>query len=146
MRLRVDGAGDHPTAGQAGPDEKGQPGDLYVFIQVASDPKFRRSGSDIFYTASIPLTTAILGGEVSVPTLSGDTKVKVGTGTATGDRITLFGKGMKRLNGRTFGDLKVELRVNMPKYLSANQRVLVEMLADELGDTTAKRVMNVSQK
>lgn len=148
MRLRIDGAGDAPPTGQAAEENvRSKKGDLYVFIRVASDPKFRRAGSDILYTASIPLPTAILGGEVAIPTLTGEVKVKVSTGTNTGDRITLPGMGMKKLHGRGgAGDLKVEYRVNMPKYLSANQRVLAEMLAEEMDDKTAKRVMNVTSE
>ena len=147
MRLRVDGAGDAPPTGRsADPNMRTQRGDLYVFVRVAKDPKFRREGSNILYTASIPLTTALLGGQVAIPTLDGSVNVKVATGTNTGDKITLSGMGMKRLGVRRggAGDLRVEFRVNMPKYLSASQRTLIEMLADEMGDKTAKRVMNVS--
>ncbi|MBE3042892.1 J domain-containing protein, partial [Candidatus Bathyarchaeota archaeon] len=69
MRLRIDGAGDSPPTGQVDDANiRAKKGDLYVFIRVASDPKFRRAGSDILYTASIPLPTAILGGEVAIPT------------------------------------------------------------------------------
>lgn len=146
MRLRVDGEGDAPVTGQAvDPNVKTARGDLYVFVRVAPDSKFKRSGSDILYTANLPLTTALLGGEITVPTLDGEVNVKVGTGTSTGDKITLSGMGMKKLGGRRggSGDLRVEYRVQMPKYLSANQRTIVEMLADEMGDKTAKRIMNV---
>ncbi|KAK4226341.1 hypothetical protein QBC38DRAFT_456326 [Podospora fimiseda] len=146
MRLRVSGEGDAPAMGRAAnPQARGRNGDLYVFVRVAKDPKFSRQGSDILYTATIPLTTAILGGEVLIPTLEGDAKVRVATGTSTGDKMTLSGKGMPRLNSRrgAYGDLKVEFRVSMPKYLTTNQRTLVEMLADELGDKSAKRVMNL---
>ncbi|KAI9804508.1 MAG: hypothetical protein M1825_001407 [Sarcosagium campestre] len=146
MRLRVSAEGDAPVTGTAAnPQAKTRRGDLYVFIRVAPDSKFSRQGADVLFTASIPLTTAILGGEVRVPTLDGEVKVKVATGTSTGDRITLNGMGMKRLGGRrgAQGDLKVEFRVAMPKYLSANQRTIVEMLADEMDDKTAKRVMNL---
>ena len=147
MRLRVSGEGDAPPTGQAAnPKSRSQKGDLYVFIRVATDSRFNRSGADILYTASIPLTTALLGGEVQVPTLDGEVKVRVATGTGTGDKITLGGMGMKRLGGRgpASGDLRVEFKVSMPKYLSANQRTLLEMLADEMGDKTAKRIMNLN--
>lgn len=144
MRLSVSGEGDAAATGNAAnPDTRAIPGNLMLLIRVATDPKFTRSGSDILYTASIPITTALLGGEVKIPTLDGDVNVKVATGTGTGERITLGGKGMKSLKGRGYGDLKVEFKVNVPKYLSANQRTIVEMLADELGDKTAKRIMNV---
>lgn len=149
MRLRVTGEGDNPPTGAAvPPGARTQPGDLYVSIRVAPDHRFSRSGSDILYTSSIPLTTAILGGEVTIPTLDSEVKVKVATGTGTGDKITLSGMGMKKLGGRTArgftpnGDLKVEFKVAMPKYLTGNQRTILEVLADEMNDKTAKRTMN----
>ncbi|KAI8624280.1 putative mitochondrial DnaJ chaperone [Xylariaceae sp. FL1651] len=146
MKLRLDGEGDAPiTGGMATPGARMARGDLYVLVRVAADPKFKRAGSDILYTASIPLTTAMLGGKITIPTLDGEVDVKVATGTNTGDKITLGGMGMKKLGSRrdAAGDLRVEFRVAMPKYLSANQRTIVEMLADEMGDMTAKRIMNV---
>lgn len=146
MRLRVSGEGDAPLTGQAmSGNIRGQKGDLYVLIRVATDPKFKRNGSDILHTATIPLTTAVLGGEIKVPTLDGEVMVKVPTGSGTGDRVTLSGMGMKVLSSgrRTAkGDLKVEFKVQMPKYLSVNQRTILEMLADEMGDKSAKRVIN----
>ncbi|KAI8947716.1 hypothetical protein F4801DRAFT_494804 [Xylaria longipes] len=146
MKLRLDGEGDAPvTGGMAPPGVRTARGDLYVVVRVAPDSKFKRAGSDILYTASIPITTAMLGGEVTIPTLDGEVNVKVATGTNTGDKLTLGGMGMKQLGSRRngTGDLRVEFRVGMPKYLSANQRTIVEMLANEMGDTTAKRIMNV---
>ncbi|KAJ4363048.1 mdj1 protein precursor [Neocucurbitaria cava] len=147
MRLRVSGEGDAPLTGQAMSSGtiRGQKGDLYVLIRVATDSKFKRNGSDILHTATIPLTTAVLGGEIKVPTLDGEVMVKVPTGSGTGDRVTLSGMGMKVLSsGRRGGkgDLKVEFKVSMPKYLSVNQRTILEMLADEMGDKHAKRVIN----
>lgn len=142
MRLRVSGEGDMPLGEFA---SRKQRGDLFVFIRVAPDYRFSRSGSDVLYTATIPLTTALLGGEVSVPTLDGEVKVRVATGTGTGDKITLSGMGMRRLEGRRNlnGDLRVEFKVAMPKYLTSNQRTILEVLADEMGDKTAKRTMNI---
>ena len=148
MRLKVMGEGDAAATGlSSNPGSPSQNGDLYVLIRVAPDSRFSRNGADVLYTASIPLTTALLGGEVTVPTLDGEVRVRVATGTGTGDKITLGGLGMKRLGGRRggAGDLKVEFRIAMPKYLSANQRTILEMLADEMNDKTAKRVMNLDQ-
>lgn len=147
MRLRVSGEGDAPLTGHVmSPGAvRGQKGDLYVLIRVATDSKFKRNGSDILHTATIPLTTAVLGGEIKVPTLEGEVMVKVPTGSGTGDRVTLSGMGMKILSsGRRGGkgDLRVEFKVAMPKYLSVNQRTILEMLADEMGDKHAKRVIH----
>ncbi|KAK2855526.1 hypothetical protein FQN49_005104 [Arthroderma sp. PD_2] len=143
MRLRVAGEGDAPMAE---PGTRTQRGNLFVFIRVAADRRFNRSGSDVLYTAAIPLTTALLGGEVTVPTLDGEAKVRVNTGTGTGDKITLSGMGMRKLGGRRAGngDLRVEFKVTMPRSLTANQRTILEVLADEMGDKTAKRIMNVN--
>lgn len=146
MRLRVSGEGDAAATGAAAnPNARSTRGDLYVFIRVAPDSKFGRSGADVLYTASIPLTTAILGGEVTIPTLNSDVKLKVNTGTGTGDKVTLSGMGMPKIGGKrnAAGDLRVEFKVAMPKHLSANQRTILEMLADEFGDKNAKRIMNV---
>ncbi|KAE8348727.1 hypothetical protein BDV28DRAFT_152545 [Aspergillus coremiiformis] len=151
IRLRVRNEGDAPPTGtSAAPGARTQRGDLYVSIRVAPDHRFSRSGSDILYTAQIPLTTALLGGEVIVPTLDGEVKIKVATGTGTGDKITLSGKGMQKLGARASrfsptGDLKVEFKVAMPKSLTGNQRTIIEVLADEMGDKTARRVMNFNQ-
>jgi molecular chaperone DnaJ len=152
MRLRISGEGDEPPRGiSAAPGARTQRGDLYVSIRVSPDDRFSRSGSDILYTATIPLTTALLGGEVTVPTLDGQVKVKVATGTGTGDRITLSGMGMKKLGGRSrnftpTGDLRVEFKVAMPKYLTSNQRTILEVLADEMGDKTARRIMDIPRE
>ena len=146
MRLRVSGEGDAPPMGTAAnPGARSTRGDLYVLIRVAQDSRFGRSGADVLYTASIPVTTAALGGEVKIPTLGNEIKLKVATGTNTGDKVTLGGMGMPKLGSRRHaaGDLRVEFKVAMPKYLSANQRTILEMLADELGDKDAKRIMNV---
>ena len=146
MRLRVHGEGDAPPTGTAASENaRAQKGDLYVFIRVSADSKFSRSGADVLYTASIPLTTAVLGGEIKIPTLEGEVKLKVATGTGTGDKVTLSGMGMPKIGGRrnALGDLRVEFKVQMPKYLTTNQRTILEMLADELGDKSAKRVMNI---
>lgn len=98
MRLRVAGEGDAAATGMAAnANAQSTQGDLYVFIRVAPDSRFSRNGADVLYTATIPLTTALLGGEVTVPTLDGEVKVKVATGTGTGDKITLGGMGMRRL-------------------------------------------------
>jgi molecular chaperone DnaJ len=145
MRLRLAGEGDAPPTGMAAnASPRSASGDLFVHVHVQPDTRFGRQGADIFYTATIPLTTAVLGGKVKVPTLDGEVEVKVNTGTATGEKITMSGMGMRRLGRRAgHGDLRVEFKVQIPKYLSANQRTILEMLADEMGDSTAKRVMNI---
>jgi molecular chaperone DnaJ len=121
MRMRVAGEGDAPPTGTASDGKnvpKAKRGDLFVHIVVEPHPKFQRQGSDILYTATIPLTTALLGGIVKIPTLDGEVELRVPTGTNTGDRIVMSGMGMKKLQGGRrggSGDLKIEFKVNMPK-------------------------------
>lgn len=141
MRLRIAGQGDAPAAAMD-PGTKTQPGDMYVHIKVEPHKDFSRNGSDVLYTASIPMTTAILGGQITVPTLDTEVELKVPSGTNTGDIITIDGMGMKRLGDpQMSGDLRVEFKVNMPKSLSPSQRKLLELLADEMTDKTANRIM-----
>ncbi|KAI5783883.1 putative mitochondrial DnaJ chaperone [Peziza echinospora] len=153
MRLRISEEGDAPQISHlTGPNEKPPRairGDCIITIKVLPHHSFTRRGSDIHYTASIPMTTAVLGGTVKVPTLDGEVDLRVPTGTNTGERFTLSGMGMRTLNNRNRlsnakGDLKVEFKVTMPKSLTASQRILMELLADELKDRTARRIMNVS--
>lgn len=150
MRLRIMGEGDAPAvANMMGPNgqlPRMTRGDCFVHIRVQPHSAFTRKGADVYYTASIPLTTAILGGTVKVPTLDGEVEVKVPTGTGTGDRITMSGMGMRTIgtrSGSRQGDLRVEFKVVMPKSLTASQRVLMELLADEMRDRNARRIMNV---
>lgn len=145
MRIRVSGEGDAPQTGTASnPNVRSRSGDLYVFIRVASDSKFSRSGADILYTALIPLTTAILGGEIKIPTLDGETIVKVPAGTGAGDTVNLRRMGMPIVGSRVgaAGDLRVEFKIHMPKYLTTNQMAIAEAFADEMGDHFAKRTIN----
>ena len=152
MTLCMQGEGNMPPIGQATEAKPNwQMGDLNVRVRVAPDAKFSRAGSDVLYTAAIPFTTAILGGQIQVPTLDGThVRVNVPTGTASGEKITLSGMGMNRLDGRSRrsgkGDMKVEFKVRSPKYLSPNQRTIAEMLADEMGDETASRTMTNRHK
>jgi molecular chaperone DnaJ len=149
MRLRVAGEGDAPATGlHASASVKSARGDLFVLVSIAPDKNFSRAGADILHTASIPLTTAVLGGVVTIPTLEGPFALKVPRGTAPGDTISVPQRGMKKLNHRynARGDLKVEFRVQMPRALTARQRSLLEQLADELGDQQATRTMNVNKE
>ncbi|PWW74027.1 hypothetical protein C7212DRAFT_359221 [Tuber magnatum] len=146
MKVRVDGEGDAPQMNTSSPSPtKTRRGDLLVHIRVAPHKEFKRKGSDIYYTATIPLTTALLGGQVKIPTLDGEVNIKVPLGTNTGDMVTIAGRGMRELNSpKRFGDLKVELKLNPPRTLTPRQRTLLEMLADEFNDKTARRIMNVN--
>ncbi|KAG4304718.1 hypothetical protein PORY_001771 [Pneumocystis oryctolagi] len=144
MRLRLAGEGNAPQATISG--RRTRNGDLYVRIRVMPHPVFRRKGSDIFYTVTIPMTTAALGGTIKVPTLDDDVELKIPSGTTTGDVIVMNGKGIERLHSNGIkGDIKYDFKVTIPKALSPYERTLLEQLAISIGDHTAKRDISINQ-
>jgi len=143
----VDGEGDAPQASASSASFRTRRGDLFVHIRVTPHKDFKRRGLDVYYTATIPLTTALLGGRVKVPTLDGEVDIKVPLGTNTGDMIAIRGRGMRGVNSsKHVGDLKVEFKLDLPKALTTRQRTLLEMLADEFDDKTARRTMNFNSE
>jgi molecular chaperone DnaJ len=116
-----------PGKGQAGP-AGGPNGHLYVTFQVEPDPRFERSGDDLYTQVPLTFAQAVLGGRVKVPTLDGDVEVEVAAGTQPGAVQILRGKGMPNVHGRGVGDLAVRLTVAVPRKVSAEQRRLVEEL------------------
>jgi DnaJ-class molecular chaperone len=92
---------------------------------------FKRGGDDILYNLTIGFPQAALGTEVSVPTLEGNTSVKIRPGTQQGEIIKLRGRGMPRFGGYGRGDLLVLVNISVPEKLTQQQRVLLEELAKE---------------
>jgi molecular chaperone DnaJ len=133
-RIRLSGEGD---AGLRG----GPRGDLYIFLAVQPHELFERDGLDLLVTVPAPMSKAALGGEIEVPCLSikpGDegckTKIEIPEGSQTGKTIRLKGRGMASLNGRQRGDLVVELYVETPTHLTAEQKALMRQLAESCGE------------
>jgi curved DNA-binding protein len=113
-KVRVAGAGPNGT-------------DLYLIISVTEDPRFERRGNDLHTTATVNVFTAILGGEANVETLDGNIKLNVPAGTQPEQVFRLAGRGMPHVkNKNEKGDLYVRLKVQIPKYLSARQRELLD--------------------
>ena len=110
----------------------GPPGHLYVVVHVQEHEFFRREGNHLFCELPVNFTTVALGGEIVVPTLDGQERMKVPDGTQTGTTLRLRGKGMPDVNGRGRGDLLVTVQVQTPKKLSKEQRQLLEQLAKVL--------------
>ena len=101
--------------------------DLYLIIDVAEDNRFERRGNDLHTSASVDVFTAILGGEAEVETLDGKIKLNVPAGTQPEQVFRLAGRGMPSVNNKNQkGDLYVRLKVQIPKYLSAKQRELLD--------------------
>ncbi|KAL1495238.1 hypothetical protein AB1Y20_017101 [Prymnesium parvum] len=123
-RLRVRGEGD------AGP--KGGPaGDLYVFLRVPADPRFRREGMDIYSDVTLSYVDAILGTKVKVPTVDGDVELNVPMGTQPSTTIRIPEKGAPKLNDLNVrGSHYVKVLVEIPKTLSNKERELVLALKE----------------
>ena len=118
-------------AGKGGVGLGGGPaGDLYLVVTIKPHPRFIRQGDDLTVPVDVPLYTAILGGEVLVPTLKGTRlALKIGPETGNGQRIRLAGQGMTRMDG-TRGDLYAEVKIAMPTGLSERERQLFGELAE----------------
>jgi curved DNA-binding protein len=101
--------------------------DLYLIIAVDEDSRFERRGNDLHTTATVGVFTAILGGEAEVETMDGKIKLNVPAGTQPDQVFRLAGRGMPHVkNANDKGDLYVRLKVQIPKYLSAKQRELLD--------------------
>lgn len=119
-RIRVAGEGE---AGLRG----GPPGDLYIFLSISPHPLFRREGADLYCRVPIPMTTAVLGGAIDVPTIEGGrAKVNIPAGAQTGKRFRLRDMGMTVLHAKNRGDMYIEAQVETPVNLTARQRELLE--------------------
>ena len=119
VRLRGKGA-----MGPAGP------GDLYLVVRVRIHDRFSRNGDNLEVTVPVDVTTAVLGGKVEVPTLSGRLKLTIPAGTQGGKKFRLTGKGMPRLREKDqFGDLHAKIQIQVPATLSEQERQLYEQLA-----------------
>jgi curved DNA-binding protein len=108
-------------------------GDVYLRVRVLPHRGFERKGDDLQATVHAPLTTAVLGGEIEVPTLEGPVGIKVPPGTPAGRVFRLRGHGLPRLEpGGGRGDVLATLAVDLPKDLSKREREVFEELR-ELG-------------
>ncbi|MCS7301723.1 MAG: molecular chaperone DnaJ [Fimbriimonadales bacterium] len=114
-------------AGEGAPGADGKRGDLYLRIKLKPDPRFERKDDDLYTEVDIDYLTAILGGEVQVPTPHGTVKMKVPPGTQSGTRFRLAGKGLPLGKGR-IGDLYARARITVPKRLMPRERELLEQL------------------
>lgn len=126
-RLRSTGKGD---AGMRG----GAAGDLYVFLHLRDHDVFQRDGDDLYCEVPLPFSTAALGGELEVPTLTGSATMKVPAGTQGGTTFRLRDRGMPSLNGRGKGDLHVEVQVEVPTRLNSDQRERLEAFTESIGE------------
>ncbi|MAM42046.1 MAG: molecular chaperone DnaJ [Thaumarchaeota archaeon] len=131
-RIRLRGYGD-VTSGMS------HPGDLYIVTHIKPSKLFIRNNEHLIYETEIDFPTAVLGGEIIVPTLDKQCKLKIPSGTQNQTIIKVKGKGFPRINGYGTGDLLVKVNVLIPKKINSKQRKLIEELHFELNDNKSKR-------
>ena len=147
QRLRISGEGE-------GGAQNGPSGDLYVFIEVAPHPFFRREGNNLACEIPLNFTTLALGGSIDVPTLDGHESFKVPEGTQSGTVFRLRGKGMPDVSGRGRGDLFFTAQAVTPKKLNKEQRAALEQLGKTLpkekfeprGPRTPRKTRRISSR
>ena len=115
-------------AGKGSPGAGGQPGDLYLKVELRPHSRFRVEARDLHTDLLVTPWDAALGTEASVKTLQGNVKVRIPAGTSTGRKVRLRGHGFPNPKG-TAGDLYAEIKVMVPKELSDEERDLFEQLA-----------------
>ncbi len=120
-RIRMAGEG---SPGRAG----GSKGDLYLVVKVLPHQLFERKGDDLYTEVSVPLATAVLGGEVGLPTLDGKLSLKIPPETQNGKVFRLAGKGMPQLGNANYGNMFAKVNVVLPTNLTEEERRLFERL------------------
>src|SRR5215510_459934 len=115
----------------------GVPGDLYVTVRVAPDPRFERQGEDLLHVRTLAFTQAALGTHLDIETLEDVEELIVPPGTQPGHVFRLKGRGVPALRGRGRGDLLVRVDVDVPTRLSAEEDALVRQLAELRGEEVA---------
>ncbi|MFH1757951.1 MAG: J domain-containing protein, partial [Pseudomonadota bacterium] len=107
------------------------PGDLYLQVNIADHPLFKREGSDITLDKEIKISEALLGATIEVPTLDGSKHIKVLPGTQSHSRIRLKGFGLPYFQGGGRGDEFVRILIKHPKSLTEKQKKLAEEMKKE---------------
>jgi len=121
-RVRIASKGKQSYAG-------GASGDLYLVVSVKPHRRFERRGDDLFEEVAVPLTVAVLGGEIQVPTLKGKLALKIPPETQNGRAFRLAGQGMPHLGDSTHGDLLAKVSIILPTKLSEEEKELFKQLS-----------------
>ncbi len=127
----------------------GPNGDLYVNIRVKAHKQFIRDGYDLHIDFPISFVTAALGGEITVPTLTGNVKYNLPEGTQTGTVFRLRDQGVTKLRGGGNGDMLVKVRIETPKRLTSQQKEALNAFAVSMGEkseTTSEKKDTKSTK
>jgi molecular chaperone DnaJ len=116
------------------PGSSGQPGDLYVIVQIQAHAFFKREDNDILMDVPVNFTDALLGASIEIPTLTGKSVLKIPPGTSSGQTFRLKSKGFPRLGSFGAGDMLVKVQLVTPGRLTQEEKELVEKLAAKIGE------------
>ncbi len=106
-------------------------GDFTLSVNIKPDNLFERNEDDIYVNVIVPYSLAAFGGEIEVPTIEGEVKIRVRAGTQPGTMVRLREKGVNHLHGRGRGDEYVKLNILIPEKLTREQRRVVEEMKEE---------------
>jgi DnaJ-class molecular chaperone len=120
---RVRAAGEGETGANGGAS-----GDLYLRVRLRPHPVFERDGHDLRTKVGVPVTTAVLGGEANVPTISGSVRLKIPETTQSGQVFRLKGHGMPVVGKDQRGDLYAAIEIQLPRTLTKDERQYYEAL------------------
>ena len=122
-RLRLAGKGDAGVNGGAN-------GDLYLEFVVKEHPLYIRDDYDIYLELPITITDAVLGAKLDVPTLYGNVKLNIPSGSESGDKLRIKDRGVTHVNSSVKGDMYIILKVCIPKKIDKKQKKLFEELSN----------------
>ena len=136
-RFRIRGAGHAHGRGR---------GNLFLEIGVRAHPLFRREGDDLVCEAPVGFTTLALGGAIELATFDGPRRLEVPAGTQSGEELSMAGGGMPRARGPGRGRLRVRLEVEIPRGLDEEQRRLLRLFEETLGDEQKPRHIRFTER
>ena len=123
-RIRLSGEGEAGARGSS-------PGDLYIFIDIKDHSIFQRDGKDTFIEVPVSFIDAVLGNSIQVPCIDGSkAKMNLSSGTQSGTRLRMKGKGLPGLRGGSRGDQYVQINVETPVGISRKQEDLFKQIKD----------------
>lgn len=105
--------------------------DFVLSINIRPDEIFERDGEDVYVKVGIPFSLAVMGGNIEVPTIDGNLKLKIRSGTQPGTMMRLRERGIQRLQGRGRGDEYVRINIAVPDRLSREQKRVIEEMEEE---------------
>lgn len=132
--FKVAGKGNAPRQG-------GVNGDLLVVIEEIKHPELIRDGQDVIYNLMLDIPTAMLGGTVEVPTITGRARMKIAPGTQPGKVLRMRGKGLPSTDNRTTGDELVNVMVYIPEKVTPQMQQAIDSIKDipEMKPTEAEK-------